>query len=78
VSGTANMSGSSAPMGERDELDTRLRSLMAERLRPVPARPKIPPSALTRYMVLAELTAEIGDEVTVESLYDTLPGEGAA
>jgi hypothetical protein len=60
-----------------DELDARLRSLMAERMRPVPAAPKNAPSALTRYMVLAELAAEIGDETTVESLYDSLTGEGS-
>ncbi len=60
-----------------DEYDYRLRSLMAERLRPVPPPLSNPPSALSRYMVLAELAAEVGDDVTVESLYDSLPG-GAA
>lgn len=61
-----------------DEYDARLRSLMAERLRPVPRARQIPPSAITRYMVLAELAAEIGDDLTIESLYDSLPSEGAA
>lgn len=59
-----------------DEFDARLRSLMAERLRPVPPPRPRPPSALSRYMVLAELAAEVGDETTVESLYDSLPAGG--
>jgi hypothetical protein len=60
-----------------DEYDARLRSLEAERLRPVPAARQIPPSAVTRYMVLAELAAEVGDDLTVDDLYDSLPGEVA-
>lgn len=60
-----------------DEYDARLRSLMAERLRPIPPRPIAPPSALSRYQLLAEVTAEVGDDMTVESLYDSLPEDAA-
>lgn len=61
-------------MTAADEFDSRLRSLEAERLRPVPPPRPNPPSALSRYLLLADVVASIPDDLTVPEVLGEEPG----